>query len=289
MKIHPQTALGPVHYTVADMERVAAFYRNVLGFQERWRGEGSIALGTASRELLRLTERPGARPARRATGLYHTAFLVPTRRDLAHLVRQIAVHRVPVHGTSDHGTHLAIYLPDPEGNGIELAWDYPREEWPMQGGKLIFSQMRRGGVDIDALFAELEREPAPWTGLPDGTVVGHVHLHVSDLKESERFYHEVLGFDVTLASAQFGAVFVSAGGYHHHIGMNVWKGVGIAPPPPGSAGLRHFTILVPEAGELDRLAQRLEASGVEARAGAEGVWIKDPAGIEVLLAVAQGD
>src|SRR5690606_11863364 len=123
------------------------------------------SLGTEQRELLRFTAVPGARRVRGTTGLYHTAFLVPTRWDLAHLVHRIAATRTPIHGTSNHGTHLAIYLPDAEGNGIELAWDFPRETWPMRNGVIDYLGMPRRGVDFTELMREIEENPAPWPGL----------------------------------------------------------------------------------------------------------------------------
>ncbi|MFO7264584.1 MAG: VOC family protein [Limnochordales bacterium] len=288
MSIHPATYMGPVHYTVNDLDRQVAFYRDILGFRVL-RQEGRTAvLGAPDRELVRLTEVPGAPRPRGTTGLYHTAFLLPTRWDLAHLIYRIAATRTPIHGHSNHGTHLAFYLPDAEGNGIELAWDFPKEQWPMRNGRMRFEDLPREGIDIPELMKELERDPRPWPGLPAGTVVGHVHLHVSDLDTARRFYHELLGFDVTMDDRRFGAVFVSAGGYHHHIGMNIWKGVGAPPPPEGAAGLRWFTVVLPSAEELARLLDRLRAAGVEPlEDGDGGVLVYDPSRNGVRLVVGQ--
>ena len=284
-EIHPKTHLGRVHYNVADLESMCDFYQKILGFRLLWRDKDTAALGCGERELLRLTEVPGAVRMKRRTGLYHTAFLVPTRWELAHLVRRIAETRTPVHGHSNHGTHLAMYLPDPEGNGIELAWDFPRDAWPMKDGRYLIEAAPRTGIDFRELMSELEKDPSPWEGLSPESVVGHVHLHVSDLAESERFYHGVLGMGVTLNSSAFGAAFFSAGGYHHHVGTNVWNGVGVPPPPENATGIRYFTILVPEREHLEALSERLEAAGVAQETCEEGIYVKDPSGIGVLLAV----
>jgi len=315
VRIDPRTHMGPVHYTVRDLERMTDFYCRVLGFQLLQRQDDTVSLGVAAHngaataspahtigtgerastnsgvqggtELLRLTRNPAAQRYPRTAGLYHTAFLVPTKWDLAHLVRRIIDTRSPVHGHSNHGTHLAIYLPDPEGNGIELAWDFPREQWPMENGRMLYDRMPREGVDIGALLEELERDPSPWPGLPVGTVVGHIHLHVSELSSTKHFYHEVLGFDVTMESEEWGALFMSAGGYHHHIGSNVWKGIGIPPAPPDALGLRWFTILVPDEAVRATLLERAATAGVPTEPHPEGTLLRDPSGIGVLLAVAE--
>ena len=184
-----------------------------------------------------MSEVKGAQRARRATGLYHTAILVPSKWELAQLLNRIAQTHTRIQGMTNHGTHLAIYLPDAEGNGLELAWDFPREKW-----QPIVDATRRGDPDAmlraggplepEELFAVLKQEDAPWAGLHPATHVGHVHLHVADLRATRWFYHDVLGFDVIIDSDRMGAVFVSAGGYHHHIGGNIWHGIGAPPPPP---------------------------------------------------------
>lgn len=284
--IHPDTHLGPVHYTVKNLQRQVAFYRDILGFQVLQQEGNTAVLGAPGRELLRMTEVPDAPMPRGTTGLYHTAFLLPTRWDLAHLVQRVIDTRTPVQGHSNHGTHLALYLPDAEGNGIELAWDFPKEDWPMRDGQMSLEDAPRSGIDIPELLAELERDPRPWPGLPEGTTVGHIHLHVSDLESSRRFYHELLGFDVTLAGWNMGALFVSAGGYHHHIGMNVWKGVGAPPPPEGAAGLRDYTIVLPEQAELDRILAAVREAGMEPVHDGDGVLLKDPSQNGVRLTVA---
>jgi len=277
--------MGTVHYAVSDLDRVAAFYETILGFATLEACGDSVVLGAGSRALLRLSKAPDARRVRGTTGLYHTAFLVPSRRDLAHLMQRILESRTPIQGTSNHGTHLAIYLPDPDGNGIELAWDFPKDVWPIKDGTWDLAAMPREGVDLGELMSELEEDATPWDGLPSETVVGHVHLHVSDLEASERFYNGVLGFDVMMKSYDFGALFVSAGGYHHHIGMNIWRGVGLPKPPPDALGLRTFSVQLPNEAELDRIRTALASEQIEHEATDDGLLVRDPSGLGLILSV----
>lgn len=283
MGIHPATHIGAVHYTVHDLDGQAEFYQDILGFHLLWQEGKVAALGTEKRELLRLTEDPTAPAPGRTTGLYHTAFLVPTKWELAQLVRRVIETRTRVQGHSNHGTHLALYLPDAEGNGIEIAWDFPKEVWPMKDGKMRLEDMPREGIDIEALLNELEKNPSPWQGISADTVVGHVHLHVSRLEETQEFYHRVLGFDITVQGEAMGALFFSAGGYHHHIGTNVWRGVGIPAPPHGARGLRYFSVVLPDGDELERVGTRLEEAGLTPQEAEGGLLVHDPAGNGVLL------
>lgn len=298
MTLHPDTELGHVHYTVADLERQVAFYRDIIGFKVLRHDEDFAILGTDDRELLRMTRVPGATRRQAATGLYHTAFLVPSKRDLAHLLRTLIDTRTPVQGTSDYGTHLAIYLPDPEGNGIELAWDYPREQWPVVDGKPDLMSMPRRGVDAEELLSTIEHDTEPWLGVHPATKVGHVHLHVADLDEAKQFYNEQIGFDVIVTSESMGAAFLSAGGYHHHVGMNIWKGRGLPPMAPDALGLRYFTIEVPDEVEVERIVNRVSKGAGEVTVGDdgtvgdvtvgdEGTLLHDPSGIAIFLAVAR--
>lgn len=286
--IHPATRLGHVHYTVADLDKQIMFYRDILGFRLHWREGDAAGLGAGKEDLLRLTQVKGTRQYQHTTGLYHTAFLVPTRWELAQLLKSIAQTRTPIQGTSDHGTHHAIYMPDAEGNGIELAWDRPQEMWP----KTIEEMMRNNrGLAPETVFSALGDSDAEWDGLDEGTTVGHVHLHVSSLKPTNHFYHEVVGFgipfDMSNAPRQFAdtAIFFSAGGYHHHIGTNIWQGEGAPPPPANATGLRYFTVVLPEAAELERVSARLEAEGIMGEQTENGLLIHDPAQNGMLLTV----
>lgn len=284
--IHPATRLGHVHYTVADMDGQVAFYRDILGFKLHWREGEAAGLGAGREDLLRLTELPNARRVSRTTGLYHTAFLVPTRWDLAQLLKSIAQTRTPIQGMSNHGTHYAVYLPDAEGNGIELAWDFPREQWPKTFAEMLSNNR---GLHPQEVFSALTENDAPWEGLNLDTKIGHVHLHVADLGDTDHFYREVLGFeipfDLTDAPPEFTetALFLSAGGYHHHIGTNIWQGQGAPPPPVDAIGLRYFTVVLPDQAELEKVLARVRADGIAVGQTDNGFLVRDPARNGVLL------
>jgi catechol 2,3-dioxygenase len=236
LTISPQTAMGRVSLTVADLTRSEAFYRDALGMGVLDRAPGTLTLSANGRTvLLHLTERPGARPKPgRATGLYHFALLVPSRRDLGRWLRHYLEAGYPVPGSSDHLVSEAIYLADPDGNGIEVYRDRPRLDWNWDHGNV---RMAVDPLDLRALLTEAATDTEPWTGIAPGTVMGHVHLHVADLAAAKAFYVDLLGFDIT-TEALPGALFVSAGGYHHHMGLNIWAGQGASPAPAEAAGLR---------------------------------------------------
>jgi catechol 2,3-dioxygenase len=256
--------LGAVHLVVADLERSLGWYQRALGL--RITGEG--ALGDGVETLVHLHEDPEAHPAGRHAGLYHYALLFPGREELARAALRLAVAETPVQGMSDHGTHEAIYLPDPDGNGIELAADRPRERWP--------SDAYAGGpapLDLDSLLATVEGE-TPGAAVADGLRVGHMHLHVGDVDEALAFYRDVLGFEL---QANIGtAAFVSAGGYHHHLAFNVWKGRGVGPAPPHTVGLRHWTLQLPHADDVADVRARVEAAGFEVDPVERGFRVRDP-------------
>lgn len=263
--------LGAVHLAVADLDRSLAFYQEVLGFRVHRRQENDVYLGAGAEDLLVLTESPGARPRpRNTTGLYHFAILLPDRASLAKSLRRLVDKGYPLWGASDHLVSEALYLDDPDGNGIEIYRDRPRGEWRWREG-LVEMDTRR--LDLDGLLEEPGAR-GPWEGLPAGATIGHVHLHVRDLAEAERLYREVLGFDVV---ARYGeqALFVSTGGYHHHVGLNTWAGIGAPPPPDGSAGLRLFEIRLPQHAELERVALRLREAGVAFDEHPNSIFLRD--------------
>jgi catechol 2,3-dioxygenase len=273
------TTMGPVHLTVSDLERSVAFYENSLGLVTRVREDGTASLGTAERELLVLVEERGAQRAGGHIGLYHFALLVPQRTDLAEWLVHAAADRVPLPGLSDHFVSEALYLSDPDGHGIEVYWDRPRETWEDRVGERLTTEP----LDVDSLIAELPGGETPvFEGLPAGTVMGHVHLKVAAIPETVRFYREVIGFDL-MASLGGHAAFLSAGGYHHHLGANTWESAGAQPPPPGSAALRHATIVLPDSGDLDPVRDRLRGAGVAIADGPIGPLVRDPSGNALVL------
>jgi len=279
--IHPDTTIGSVHLTVSDLERALHFYTQVLGFGLDGRQDGAAWLtADGTTPLLVLTEQPGAQPKpARSTGLYHFAVLLPGRVELARWLRHMLDAGHPLQGASDHLVSEAIYLADPDGNGIEMYADRPRQAWPRRDGQL---QMATEALDGAGLLAELEADSRLWSGLPSQTRIGHIHLHVADLRQAEAFYCDALGFE-RVTSYGASALFVSAGGYHHHIGLNTWAGVGAPPPPPGSAGLRFFTVCLPDRGELERAAAHLQASGVELEQKEGAISVQDPSGNRIRL------
>jgi catechol 2,3-dioxygenase len=268
--IDPRTAIGTVRLTVTDLDQSRQFYEQVLGLP-------------ADSELLELHgDRTAAPLDRRATGLYHFAILVPTRVDLAQSLMRIAAAHWPLDGASDHLVSEALYLSDPDGNGIEIYRDRPREEWPVRDGQL---QMATIPLDLDGLLNEAPTGGDPQPTLPTGARVGHVHLQVADLDDAERFYSGLLGFDVTVRGYP-GALFISAGGYHHHIGLNTWNSAGGSPPAPGSVGLRSFEVRLPDAHSLQEEIARLRDAGLELERGGDGALVHDPSGNGVLLTAA---
>jgi catechol 2,3-dioxygenase len=270
-----------VRLTVSDLERAGPFYEEVLGLRGSELGDGSLAFGVGDASPLIELRGDQAAPKlnHRATGLYHFAVLVPTRRDLALALARIAEARWPLHGASDHLVSEALYLADPDGNGIEIYRDRPREQWPRSDGRL---EMATLPLDLDNLLGELAEANSVQPGAPAETRIGHVHLQVSDLQRSEEFYSGVLGFEVMVRGYP-GALFVSAGGYHHHIGLNTWHSAGASPPPPGSVGLHDFEVVLPGDEELEQVLGRVRAAGIELEQRDGHPLVRDPSGNGVLL------
>jgi catechol 2,3-dioxygenase len=273
-----KTRMGPVELTVSDLGRSLDYYRQAIGLGVREHEDGRASLGGDS-EVLVLHEVPGAQPAPRNTGLFHFALLVPERRDLATWLAHAIREQVPMTGVSDHFVSEALYLRDPDGHGIEIYADRPREVWEGQ-----VARMTTEPLDLENLLGELEDpEREPFHGLPAGTVMGHVHLQVADIPETVRFYRDVLGFDET-ASYGSQATFLAAGGYHHHVGANTWASAGAPPPPEGSASLRRATIVLPDAESRVEAVRRVAESGQQPEDTPEGPVIRDPSGNRLLLA-----
>ena len=279
-RIAPTTSLGPVHLTVADLRRSIDYYRSAIGLSVLERSNGLASLGAGETELLVLVEEPGARPARGHTGLFHVALLLPDRPSLARWLAHAARDGVQLSGLSDHYVSEAIYLRDPDEHGLELYADRARELWEGE-----VKRMGTWPLDVDDLLSVLA-DPAtePFESLPGGTVVGHVHLCVAQIPEVVAFYRDVLGFDL-MAALGDQAAFLSAGGYHHHIGANTWESRGAAPPPPGSAALRHATIVLPSLEDRDRVVERVVEAGQEPEHHPDGRLVRDPSGNSLVLTV----
>ena len=280
MSIDAGAAIGGVHLRVSDLERSLAFYSHVLGLDVLSSGPDSAVLGAGGRALVSLRVLPGAvqRP-RRTTGLYHFAVLVPDRASLGHALARLVAARWPLQGASDHGVSEAVYLADPDGLGIEIYRDRPAAEWPREADGVA---MVSDPLDLRALLDRVVGDGEVPAKVPASTRMGHVHLQVRDIAEAEEFYHGALGFDVMQRMAP-GALFVSAGGYHHHIGLNTWGVAGAPPQAEAAPGLDYVELLLPGPAALDAMRSALARLGVvlEPR---DGGWLaRDPSSNAVLV------
>jgi catechol 2,3-dioxygenase len=276
--------LGPVHLTVSDLGRSIGFYERALGLQLHHRDGDTVAMGAGGEDLVVLVPEPGAEPGGRHAGLYHFALLFPTRPDLAHAVLRLADTRTHIEGASDHGVSEAIYLRDPDHNGIELYADRPREVWPASSVPGERVEMYTIALNMKSLLNTVHGQmPQPQPG-PD-LRMGHVHLHVGDIDRGLGFYRDVLGFEVM---ANLGsAAFVSAGGYHHHLGLNVWLGNDVRPRPAGVAGLRHWVIVLARSEDVAAVRGRVAAAGLETEERDGGFLVRDPWDTAVAFVSAQ--
>jgi catechol 2,3-dioxygenase len=276
--IDPSTSVGGVHLTIADLPRSVRFYEAQLGFSVHRRDDRTAWLGAGGPDLLILSESNGAPRVRGTTGLYHFAILVPARADLARALRHLTATRTVLQGAADHGVSESLYLADPDGNGIEIYRDRPRDQWPYERGHL---RMGTEPFDFEGVLGEAG--PSVDSGaLAKGTTIGHVHLRVANLEVTERFYVGVLGFELTQRFGP-GAIFAAAGGYHHHVGMNTWESAGAPAPPPGAIGLRHFELQLPSAAAVEDVVARARAAGASIEETAEGPLIRDPAHNAIVL------
>jgi catechol 2,3-dioxygenase len=278
--IPSDTHIGKVRLRVADIDALSEFYERVVGLRDVERDGELVRLGPEGGEpLVELVAAPGAPTAPSfSTGLFHLAILVPDRAELARSLRRVASAGWRLTGASDHLVSEALYLRDPEGNGIEIYRDRPRDQWGREGGELRMATLP---LDLEAVLGELGDGDEAANGMPAATTIGHVHLQVADIPSAEGFYNGALGLDVTVRSYP-GALFLAAGGYHHHLGVNTWQSQGAPPPPDGALGLDRYELVLPSPDERDAAAERLGESGDPVRLD-EGVLATDPSGNRVLL------
>ena len=280
-----RTGLGYASLTVADLDRSLRFYHRILGLNllssdDR---QASLSVPESNRPLLVLEERPGARPKPpRTTGLYHIALRYPNRIGLGKALERLVEHRWPLLGAADHLVSEALYLSDPDGLGVELYTDRPRETWPRRGEVI---QMATDPLDVGSLLAEAVRTGPEAESRPVGVDLGHVHLQVADLEAARRFYHGKLGFAV-MQEDYPGALFVATGGYHHHIGLNIWAGIGAPAPPRDVVGLAAFSIRLPDEGALFRLSawladQKIEMEALDGSPGDRGFSVAAPGAVRL--------
>ncbi len=274
--------IGSVGLVARDLDKLTNFYQGLLGLTVQERTDKVAKLGTGGTTLLEIEHRPNALPDDTATaGLYHTAFLMPTRADHARWIMHIANNRVPITGASDHGVSEAFYLDDPEGNGIEVYNDRPRERWQWEDKrqeKLIVMQTKH--LDVEAILEEIDPKTATYRAAPEGLRVGHIHLRVGSTEQAEAFYRGAIGLDLTRRRG--GATFMSSGGYHHHVGANVWHSGGAGPRDPNRAGLSWFSIEA-EAAAADALAERLKAANAPVETTGGRIETADPWGTRVRI------
>lgn len=281
-RLPAEITLGMVSLQITDLNRSVEYYTKVLGFKLLHRGEGIATLGSVdNKPLIDLVERQGGSPISRHSrqGLYHFAILLPTRQDLGAFLSHLISLQVRM-GAADHAVSEALYLTDPDGLGIEVYADRTRDEWRTIDQQVY---MTTEGLDSTDLIADARRAGVAWRGMPAGTVMGHIHLHVGNLDEAARFYHEGLGFDKTVWDYP-GALFLSAGGYHHHMGLNTWAGKS---PPPGEtdAQLLDWRLVVPSSDIVDSIAKAFDSLGIDYLRVDNELAAKDPWGTTVRVVV----
>ena len=288
--IAAKTGMGAVELAVTDGDRALRFYRDYLGLTALASSDDAVRMGVGGRELVVLQPTADRPVVPHTSGLYHLAIVVPDRRELARVISRLARLRWEQYPT-DHVMTKANYLWDPDGNGIEVYTESPEDgtmgmlngtfgAWDKDGRP----RSGRDPIDLEELFSHLRDEDRLDGPMPDGTKIGHVHLHVADVDDALRFYHDLVGFDVM--GHMPGVGFISAGGYHHHLGLNEWAGRGARPAPAGSAGLRRFTIELPTKRDLEDVINRLEHGEVRLTEEDGGYAAVDPSSNRVLLTTA---
>ena len=271
--------IGSVGLVARDLDKLTGFYRDLLGLTVRERTDRVAKLGIGGVTLLEIEHRPDALPDdQAAAGLYHTAFLMPTRQDHARWIMHIARNKVPITGASDHGVSEAFYLDDPEGNGIEVYNDRPRERWTWENGLVT---MLTKQLDIEAILEDIDRGTATYSEAPAGLRIGHVHLRVGSIEKAEEFYRGALGLDLTRRRG--GATFMSSGGYHHHVGANVWHSDAAGRRDPDRAGLAWFSMDTADRAAYEAAVTRLKSANKPVNALPGGIETADPFGTRLRL------
>ena len=290
--IHPKTMMGAISLNVANLENQLLFYQQALGFKLHWREGNRAGLGSGGKDLLWLTEEPNLKKYRGVTGLYHVAYVFPNKSELAIAMARLFAIKYP-NSPTDHILTKTTYLDDLEHNGIELYCESPEDgTWRFANGK--YESIRADGswsdgreaLDVEALFQNLREDDQLDAPISPETHIGHVHLHVRDVDEAVDFYHGIIGFDVMGIAKAYQMGFVSAGGYHHHLGLNTWQGRGAPPPPPDAVGLKYFTIDLPNQTAYDEVVARVDAAGIPLNQTEAGLFLQDPSQNGVVLRVA---
>ncbi|MHA6253361.1 VOC family protein [Oceanobacillus sp. CAU 1775] len=277
----PTIYVGEVNINVTNLQRSIEFYRDFLGFKVLEETEGkAVFTADGKKALLTIVQPEGVTPKQpRTTGLYHFAILLPTRADLAAILQHLAEKtdgKIRL-GASDHYVSEALYFDDPDGNGIEIARDRPDSEWTWTGDTVSMASV---ALDAQGLMAELKQ---PWQGMPEDTLMGHIHLHVDDIEKARNFYVNGIGMDIVTDMSS--ALFASHNGYHHHIGMNVWNGVGAPKPDPNSAGLNWYSLVFPNIEKRDETLGKLRELKATITEVEDDYLVEDPAGNNIRLVI----
>ncbi|MEW5594471.1 VOC family protein [Peribacillus frigoritolerans] len=274
----PITFVGEVSINVLDLNKAILFYQEIIGLQVlKKTGRKAVLTTDGKTPLLTLEQPADVIPKEgRTTGLYHFALLLPTRADLSIFLRHLLQTKYPF-GAADHEVSEALYITDPDGNGIEVYSDRPYTDWRWAGGEVAMGTDPLDGNDL------LRESDGEWSKLPAGTLMGHIHLHVADLRKTEEFYMQGLGFAVV--NRYGGALFTSTGGYHHHIGLNTWNGVGAPAPKGNSVGLNWYTLVYADEEARNKVTEQLEGIGAVVTEKEGFFAVTDPSGNEIHLVV----
>lgn len=272
------TPIGTVSLRVRDLEKMIWFYRNIIGLAIIKETSENAELGLDNATLVNLQIQPGGKSYPRSPGLYHMAFLLPSRQDLSAWLRHLISTRYPLQGAGDHLVSEALYLSDPEGNGIEMYYDRPRKTWEYDNWSIKMDTLP---VDLEALQADAPK--MDFEKLSSEASLGHIHLRVDDVEKASRFYQDILEFD--LMTKLPGAAFLGTGGYHHHIGINMWQSRGASAPPPDSLGLQYFRIVLPSPEVRSKILSRLDEKKYSFNEMGSDMFLRDTAGNGIVLSV----
>lgn len=276
----PNIYAQKIDLKVTNLQTSLRFYQDILGFQVLHQSKHEVSLSADGNQTLVQLHAPEGLQKKelRRTGLYHFAILLPTRNDLAKIIRHFIKVNYPLQGASDHDVSEALYLADPDGNGIEIYADRPKTSWDWKGEEVV---MGTNALDVQSIMSEWDGNE--WNGMPNETIMGHIHLHVNNIEEAKTFYCEGLGFEVV---THYGnqALFISTGKYHHHIGLNIWNGTMAVAPSANSVGMAFYTLVFPK-NKLEQAVERLQAMNIEVERQADSYMVSDPAGNNIKLVV----
>lgn len=277
----PNIFVNELVLKVTDIDRSIKFYTKMMGFSIlKKNGKEASLTADGFQPIITLIEPEDIVPKiPKRTGLYHIAILLPSRYHLGLFLKNIRDEWYPIIGGSNHGVSEAIYLEDTDGNGIEVYRDVATTQWSRSGDRI---NMISEPLDYDQLIAEAGEDK--WGNTPLDTIIGHIHLHVGDLDKAKKFYCDGLGFDLTMEAGS-SALFLSSGGYHHHIGLNVWNGRNADPPPDNSAGMKYYSMVYPDKDTLDRTLDNLVNLGYDVNKEGKEIFTKDPSSNLIKLTV----